>query len=131
MENENEVKQDMEKEFEDYWKKHRDSLFLVAPKALQDEMNNTTKSNTAGDWLLYAVPIIVMVAFINAKLIKDEFLNFLVSMVLGILATLLSTWLKPYVTGKRRATDIDADIKSYFYQIYQNQGLDALEKMRK
>lgn len=33
----------MEKEFEDYWKKHRDSLFLAAPKTLQDEMNNTTK----------------------------------------------------------------------------------------
>ncbi len=121
----------MEKEFEDYWKKHRDRLFLAAPKTLQDEMNNSTKLRSAGDWLLYALPIIVMVAFINAKVIESELLNFLAAMVLGILATLLSMWLKPYVTGKRRATDIDADIKTYFYQIYQKQGLEALEAMRK
>ena len=121
----------MEKEFEDYWKKHRDSLFLAAPKTLQDEMNNTTKPRSAGDRLLYALPIIVMVAFTNAKVIDGEFLNFLAAMVLGVLATLLSVWLKPYVTGKRRATDIDADIKGYFYQIYQKRGLDALETMRK
>lgn len=121
----------MEKEFEDYWKKHRDSLLLAAPQALQEELREAPKLNTAGDWLLYVVPIIVMVAFINAKVIQGEILNFLVAVVLGIAATLVSMWLKPYVTGKRRATDIDADIKAYFYQIYQKQGLAALEAMRK
>lgn len=121
----------MEKEFEDYWKKHRESLFLAAPKALQDEMKSTAKPQTAGDWLLYAAPILVMVAFINAKIIQAELLNFLAAVVIGILATLLSVWLKPYVTGKRRATDIDADVKAYFYQVYQKRGLGALEKMRK
>lgn len=121
----------MDKEFEDYWKKHRDSLLLAAPKALQDELANATKPHTAGDWLLYAAPIIVMVAFINAKVIKSEILNFLATVVLGILATLLSVWLKPYVTGKRRATDIDADIKAYFYHIYQKRGINTLENMRK
>ncbi len=121
----------MEKEFEDYWKKHRDSLLLAAPKVLQDEMKNTAKPQTAGDWLLYATPILVVVAFVNEKVIDHELLNFLVAVVLGVLATLLSVWLKPYVTGKRRATAIDADIKAYFYEIYQKQGLGALEKMRK
>lgn len=121
----------MEKEFEDYWKKHRNSLFLAAPKALKDEMKNTEKLNTAGDWLLYVIPILVMVAFVNAKVIERELLNFLVAVVLCILATLLSVWLKPYVTGKRRATAIDADVKAYFYEIYQKHGLGALEKMRK
>ena len=121
----------MEKEFEDYWKKHRDSLILAAPQALQEEMHGATQLNTAGDWLLYVVPIIVMVAFINAKVIQREILNFLVAVVVGIAATLVSMWLKPYVTGKRRVADIDADIKAYFYQIYQKRGLEELEAMRK
>lgn len=125
------TREDMEKEFEDYWMKHRGSLLLAAPQTLQEEMRNASKLNTAGDWLLYAVPIIVMVAFINAKIVQGELPNFLIAMALGIAATLLSIWLKPYVTGKRRLSDIDADIKTYFYHIYQKRGLDALEKMRK
>lgn len=121
----------MEKEFEEYWTRHKDSLFLAAPKALQDEMNNTAKPRTAADWLLYVAPILVTVAFINARIIRHELLNFLAAMVVCILATLLSTLLKPYLTGKRRTSDIDADVKAYFHQIYQKQGLEALEEMRK
>ncbi len=121
----------MEKKFEEYWQKHKDSLFLAAPQTLQNELNNANQLNTAGDWLLYAVPIIVMVAFINAKVIQSELLNFLASMLIGILATLLSIWLKPFVTGKRRATTIMNDVKAYFYNVYKQKGLKGLDEMRK
>ena len=57
----------MEKEFEDYWKKHRASLLLAAPKDLQEERNRSEKLNTFGDWLLYLAPIVVMVAFLDSS----------------------------------------------------------------
>ncbi len=121
----------MEKEFEDYWQKHKDSLLLEAPRTLQDELNNAGKLNTVCDWLLAAAPLVVMVAFVNAKLIESELLNFLAAMVVGILATLLSMLLKPYATGKRSATAIMDDVKAYFYNVYERSGLDGLEKLRK
>lgn len=121
----------MEKEFEEYWQKHKDSLYLVAPQALQDELNGAGKMNTAGDWLLQAIPIIIVIWFIEAGFIKSVMLNFLAGAVVGIAFTLLTMLLKPYVTGKRRASDIEADIKTYFYGIYQKQGLEVIEKMSK
>ncbi len=122
---------DMESEFEDYWTKHKDSLYLAAPQALQDELNNTGKMNTAGDWLLQAVPIFVVVGFIEANVISSVILNFLVAALAGIVATLVLVPLKPYVTGKRRASDIEADIKAHFHAVYCEHGLQALEKLRK
>lgn len=120
----------MEKEFEDYWKKYRASLLLAAPKDLQEERNRSEKLNTFGDWLLYLAPIVVMVAFLDQKFVASELLNFLASIGVGMVATLLSMLLKPYVTGKRRVADIENDMKAYFYGIYQTRGLDALEAMR-
>lgn len=120
----------MEKDFEDYWKKHRASLLLAAPKDLQEERNRSEKLNTFGDWLLYLAPIVVMVAFLDQKFVASELLNFLASIGVGVVATFLSMLLKPYVTGKRRVADIENDMKAYFYGIYQTRGLDALEAMR-
>lgn len=120
----------MEKDFEDYWKQHRASLLQVAPKALQEERGNSAKLNTLGDWLLYLAPILVMVAFLDRKFIASEMLNFLVAIVVGVAATGLSMLIKPYVTGKRRVVNIEADIKAHFYRIYLERGLDALEALR-
>ena len=49
------------KEFEDYWKTHEAALLRVAPKVLRDERANNGKMNTAGDWLLFIIPIMAMV----------------------------------------------------------------------
>ncbi len=121
----------MDKKFEDYWLKHKDSLFLVAPQALQDEMCNAGKMNTVGDWVLQAIPILLMVGFINAKVIDSVILSFLVAVVISVVATLLLMPLKRFLTGKRSAMAIEADAKAYFYQIYLKRGLGYLEEIRK
>lgn len=118
----------MEKEFENYWKHHQASLIQRAPRALKEERTNTGKMNTAGDWLLFAFPIIAMVGFMNYGFFAKEMVNFLVSLIIGIVLSVLSILLKPYVTGKRSVVDIDEEIKRHFYQIYQKQGLKGLEK---
>jgi hypothetical protein len=120
---------DMEKEFEDYWKRHQSELIQRAPQALKEERTNTGKMNTAGDWLLFAIPVIAMVGFMNYGFFAKEMLNFVVALVIGVVFFFLSMLLKPYVTGKRSVVDIDEDIKRHFYQIYQRQGLKGLENL--
>lgn len=103
-------------DFETYWTEHKTELIARAPQHLRQERENALKMNTAGDWLLAIVPIIVMVAFLSAGLIHSEILNFAVAALIGCVAYALTIFVKPYVTGKRSLVDIDNDIKAYFRQ---------------
>lgn len=117
------------KEFEDYWKTHEAALLRVAPKVLRDERANNGKMNTAGDWLLFIIPIMAMVGFMNTDFIRKELIRFLVAMLIGIACFVFSVYIKPYVTGKRNIVDIDADIKDYFFAVYQREGLAGVKQL--
>lgn len=116
----------MEQEFEDYWKSNRSQLVACAPRLLADERRNFNKMNSAGDWILFIVPIVLMIGFMDYVFFANEMLNFIVGLVLGIAAIGLSIYVKPYVTGKRSLVDIDEDIKQHYYRIYKERGLGAL-----
>ena len=79
--------------------------------------------------MLYIIPFIVMVGFLNTKLISNEMFNFIVSIVLGVLCFGIVTYIKPYITNKRNIVDIDNDIEDYFFSIYQKEGVDGLKKL--
>lgn len=102
--------------FETYWAEHKTELIARAPQHLRQERENALKMNTAGDWLLAVVPVIVMVAFLSAGLIHSEILNFAAAALIGCAVYVLTMIVKPYVTGKRSLVDIDNDIKAYFRQ---------------
>lgn len=119
----------MEKEFEDYWRDHRDSLILHAPQTLRQERDRNTKMNTPGDWLLFVLPIMVMLGFYDCHLIENTVINIIVTVVLGIVAFAVAEMLKPYVTKKRSIEEIDADIKQYFHAVYQQKGLSYLDEL--
>lgn len=121
----------MEQEFEDYWKKCRQLLIKNAPTALYEERKSNTKMNTAGDWFLFILPIVVMVGFYDAHVIANVIVNFLITLVLGIIVFVGTEMLKPYITNKRSLTDIDNDIKQYFYRMYKEKGLTFIEKIIK
>ncbi len=116
----------MEKEFEDFWAAHRPTLIARAPQTLKSERENSAKMNTAGDWLLFALPIIAMIWFLNSALIANELLNFVAAAAIGIVLQVPTMLLKPYVTGKRSVADIDKDIRQHFYTIYKEKGIDGL-----
>jgi hypothetical protein len=119
----------MEKEFEDYWKLHSKQLTKVAPERLRNELDDFGKMNTAGDWLLFIMPIIVFCLFYNLQIIASNTLNILVSIVLAALTYVLTVMAKPYVTRKRDINDILADIKEHFHQVYLNKGIGGLNDL--
>ena len=118
----------MEQEFEDYWESHRQLLINHAPKSLQEERKSYTKMNSAGDWLLFILPIMVMIGFYDQHLILNGLFNLVVTVVLGVLVFMGSEVLKPYVTRKRSLLEIDDDIKQYFYRVYKEKGLKFIQE---
>lgn len=117
-------------EFEQYWQRNEHWLVNVAPPLLRDERKNNGKMNTTGDWLLFIVPLFVGVGFMNTQIIKNEMLNLVAGLVVVALCFVLAMFVRPYVTGKRNVTEIDSDIKAYFFGVYQENGLKGLEQMK-
>ena len=84
----------MEKELEHFWTAHRKQLIARAPKRWQEERTHSLGMNTLGDWLLWIVPVGVVVC----------------------------QMVRPYVTGKRSVAEIDKEIKQYYYEQYRRDG---------
>lgn len=116
-------------EFETYWRAHEAQLLRCAPLQLREERENNGKMNTAGDWLLFVLPVVATVGFMNAGWLHNEMVNLLAGLGVGAAAFVLTMFVKPYVTGKRSIVDINADIKRHFYRMYQEQGIEGLEQM--
>lgn len=55
--------------------------------------------------------------FVNSPII-----NFVIVLFIGVITLILGQMISPYVTGKRRITDIDNDIKQYYYNKYKHTG---------
>lgn len=116
------------REFEEYWKAHEQTLLAAAPAVLREERKNNGKMNTAGDWLLFIIPLVAGIGFMNARLLANEMLNLVVGLAVVVVCFGIAMLIRPYVTGKRSVTDIDADIKAYFFAVYEKGGTAALEK---
>ena len=117
----------MEKDFENYWKQHRLELIKHAPQTLREERENSGKMNTAGDWILFALPIIAIFGFMDHGFFAKEMVNYVVSLGIGLVVFFFAIMIKPYVTGKRNVVDIDNDIMLHYYHIYQDKGLEGLQ----
>ena len=118
----------MEQEFEEYWESHRQLLINHAPKSLQEERKSNTKMNSVGDWLLFSLPIMVMIIFYDQHFILNGLGTLVMTAVLGVLVFMGSELLKPYVTRKRSLLEIDDDIKQYYYRVYKEKGLKFIEE---
>lgn len=118
-------------EFEQYWKTHEQQLINVAPSVLREERKNNGKMNTTGDWLLFIVPFFVGIGFMNTHIIKSEMVNLIIGLIVVVVCFGIAMMIRPYITGKRSIADIDADIKDYFLAVYNEKGLQGLEKLAK
>lgn len=119
-----------DEQFEAYWKTNGQSLIEAAPPVLSDERKNNGKMNTAGDWLLFIIPLVAGIGFMNAKLIESEMVNLIVGLAIVVVCFGIAMMIRPYVTGKRSIADIDADIKDYFYAIYKDKGTAGLDSQK-
>ncbi len=119
-----------DKQFEAYWKANEQSLIAAAPSVLGEERKNNGKMNTAGDWLLFIIPLVAGIGFMNSNLIESEMVNLIVGLAIVVVCFGIAMMIRPYVTGKRSIADIDAEIKDYFYAIYKDKGTAGLDSLK-
>lgn len=119
------MKDSEEREFEAYWQRHRLHLLDTAPARLREERRRSAGMNTAGDWLLAAVPVGVMIWMIEGRVVQSELLCWLLAAVVGIVLFVLTQMVRPYVTGKRPLSEIDSDIRQYHYREWLRGRQDA------
>ena len=78
--------------------------------------------NTLGDWLLWIVPVGVVVCLMDYKFVASSLVNFLILLVICVVCVVVCQMVRPYVTGKRSVAEIDKEIKQYYYEQYRRDG---------
>lgn len=98
-----------EKEFEDYWRKNREKI-LGNNKHYQDAKTNF-KMHSGADWILFGIPIVAGIVFLNNTPFHNELLSWAASAVVTVLCYALCVWLKSIITGSKSPDETEEEIK--------------------
>ncbi|HCN54232.1 MAG TPA: hypothetical protein DIS88_10710 [Prevotella sp.] len=98
-----------EQDFEQYWKENRDRILQ------NDEEYKRAKDNlkmTSGaDWLLFAIPIVGAILFMDWVPIQKELLKWVTSAGVAILLFVVCVWIKSLSTENSNPEEIEEKIK--------------------
>lgn len=98
-----------EKEFEEYWNKNRESI-LSKNEEYKHAKENFKMSN-GSDWLLFGIPIVAGIVYINNVQLGNELLNWVASAAVTIICFVVCVWIKSLITGSKSPDETEKDIK--------------------
>lgn len=98
-----------DKEFEDYWLANRERLLNEDAEYVR--ATNSFKITTGADWLLYGIPVVVGIAFMNYSGVKNEIANWLFSAALTIACFALCVVVKSIITDVPSIDSIEKRVK--------------------
>ena len=98
-----------EKEFEEYWNKNRESI-LSKHEEYKHAKENFKMSN-GSDWLLFGIPIVAGIVYINNVQLGNELLNWVASAAVTIICFVVCVWIKSLITGSKSPDETEKDIK--------------------
>lgn len=98
-----------EKEFEEYWKANRESI-LSKDEEYRRAKDNFKMSN-GSDMLLFGLPIVAGIVFMNNVHLGNELLNWIVSAAVTIVCFATCVWIKSLITGSGSPDEVEAKIK--------------------
>lgn len=98
-----------DKEFEIYWLEHREEVLARNKEWL--EAKDKYKMRTGADWLLFGIPVVAGLVFLDRCPVKSELLKWLLSAVVIIICFALCVWVWSLLTGARTPDDVERDIK--------------------
>lgn len=117
----------MEKEFEDYWKKHQKRLILNAPKELRDEYLESTRLDTPMDWACFVIPIALGIVLQPDLHLDSEILSWGIVLLVVVVSFALLQMQKPRLQKKKTTIQALEAIKKFYYERYQKYGLAKME----
>lgn len=98
-----------EQEFELYWKQNRDEI-LRHSKNYTDAKENF-KMHSGADLILFGLPIVTGIVFMNNVRIGNEILLWLLSAVVTVLAYVVCVWVKSMISGTGSPDEVERRIK--------------------
>ena len=102
-----------EKEFNDWWKENRRDI-LQADKYYK-ERENSYKIKSGADLLLFAIPVVAGIVFLESGLVKHEMLNWLASAAVVIVTFLVSAFIKSQMIPGDSLYDIEQRIRQQLH----------------
>jgi len=98
-----------EKEFEKYWKANRESI-LQKDEEYQHAKENF-KMSSGADMLLFGIPIVAGIVFMNNVHLGNELLNWVASAAITIVCFAICVWIKSMMTGSGSPDEVEEKIK--------------------
>ncbi len=98
-----------QKEFEIYWKQHRDEI-LQHSKDYTDAKENFKMHNGA-DLIMFGLPIVAGVVFMNNVSIASEMLLWLLSAAVTFLSYVVCVWVKSMISGTESPDEVEQRIR--------------------
>ncbi len=117
----------MEKEFEEYWKKHQKRLILKAPRKLREEYMESTRLDSPLDWVCFVVPVALGILMQSFLKLRSEILSWGISVFVVVLVFVLLQMVKPVLQHRKSTTQILLQIKKYYHDRFLEKGLDGME----
>lgn len=98
-----------EKEFEKYWKLHRDEILSSSEEYRRAK--ESFKMSSGSDLLLFGIPIVAGIVFINNFNLGNELLNWAASAAVTIVCFAMCVWIKGIITGSGSPGEVEEKIK--------------------
>lgn len=98
-----------EKEFDTYWKEHRDSI--LSNDADYRRAKENFKMSNGADMLLWGIPIVAGIVFMNNMHFGNELLNWLASALVTIVCFALCVCVRSLATGSGSPDEVEEKIK--------------------
>lgn len=98
-----------EKEFESYWKLHRDEILSSSEEYRRAK--ESFKISGGADLLLFGIPVVAGIVFINNFNLGNELLNWAASAAVTILCFAACVWIKSIATGSESPGEVEEKIR--------------------
>ena len=98
-----------EQEFETYWKQHRDEI-LRHDKDYTDAKENF-KVHSGADLILFGLPVVAGIVFMNNVRIGNELLLWLLSAAVTVLVYAVCVWVKSMISGTGSPDEVERRVK--------------------
>lgn len=100
-----------EKEFEQYWLANREQIL-----SHNDEYNKAKsayKMKSGYDWLLFAIPVVTGIVYMDYCPLKSEMLKWIASAIVTILTFVICVFIKSKISGDDSPEQVEQRLKEH------------------
>lgn len=98
-----------ENEFEEYWKANKQQLLNADSDYIKAK--NKYKASSGADWLLYAIPAVAGIVFMDYCPIEQELLKWVLSAAVTIICFVVCVWVKSLYADDTTPETAERDLK--------------------